>query len=611
MAIIASPTVTIEFLAHGAEARAAPGLFVDWQDDDAFTQVIDNITPYFRSGGWNRGRTSELSNTPGGTFSFEVNDLDGDFSPENTSSRFGSGNVDIGKKVRLAFELDGVTYEAWRGRINEIAPHSRFDEAFASFYCVDGTQGLAVTDINAPLDSGTNHAETPLVDTRSGDQGVTLVTGVDITFNDANPDTIVRAAGSFVTDGYLVGQQIKVKGSLLNDGIYTVDTVVALTLTLASTVTLTAAGAASGITVEVIGIIPEILDQFGWPVADRTIDPGVDVFDLWWLKHTKALTGIYDTEDAERSKFYIDEEGKATWEDRHHKLRGSSNPHRTSQATFNETMDDMVYIKSSRNLINRITVRGHKRTQKASEQVYGTQDRPRIGAGETVVLWADLSEPTTQISIDTTGDGTDWKANSKADGTGTDLTSNLTLVANPYGQSVELIINNGGSQTAFLVPGTSDPDDTLYMTGLPFDDDVIVVIDSDSASETKRDPSGHSIEMAYKGDANNLRAFAGWFISRFKDPQPDFIRMPVTGHTNALLKNLLSLKVSDRITCTYARLGISAQDYFIAGLEMDFEPGGVLSGVYLLEKVDAEESTSWVLGVATLSELGQTTVVGF
>jgi hypothetical protein len=57
---------------------------------------------------------------------------------------------------------------------------------------------------------------------------------VSLTYNNngASPDTITRAAGSFVTNGFVAGQQITVSGTVSNNGTYTLATVAALTLTL-------------------------------------------------------------------------------------------------------------------------------------------------------------------------------------------------------------------------------------------------------------------------------------------------------------------------------------------------------------------------------------------
>jgi len=63
-----------------------------------------------------------------------------------------------------------------------------------------------------------------------------------LTFADANPDTITRSAGSFVSDGFVAGDIVTVAGSSNNDDTYVVQTVAALVLTLAAAETLTAEG---------------------------------------------------------------------------------------------------------------------------------------------------------------------------------------------------------------------------------------------------------------------------------------------------------------------------------------------------------------------------------
>lgn len=68
----------------------------------------------------------------------------------------------------------------------------------------------------------------------------------NLTFADANPDTITRATGSFVTDGYVHGMAVTVAGTTSNDGTYIVDTVSATVLTLIASEALTAEGPLSG-----------------------------------------------------------------------------------------------------------------------------------------------------------------------------------------------------------------------------------------------------------------------------------------------------------------------------------------------------------------------------
>jgi hypothetical protein len=89
-----------------------------------------------------------------------------------------------------------------------------------------------------------------------------VTSNTDIAFFNSNPDTITRTVGSFITDGFVSGQIIKVAGSTSNDGFYTVSTTVAptattLTLELADTLTAEAAGAS--VTIESVGVTANTL----------------------------------------------------------------------------------------------------------------------------------------------------------------------------------------------------------------------------------------------------------------------------------------------------------------------------------------------------------------
>jgi len=89
--------------------------------------------------------------------------------------------------------------------------------------------------------------------------GITAAVGRTLTFNDngGSPDTIVASTGSFISDGYVVGQQLTVANSSSNDGPYILTAVVALTLTVA-TGSLAAEGPVSSTTTLAAG--PSITD---------------------------------------------------------------------------------------------------------------------------------------------------------------------------------------------------------------------------------------------------------------------------------------------------------------------------------------------------------------
>jgi hypothetical protein len=76
----------------------------------------------------------------------------------------------------------------------------------------------------------------------------------NLTFADANPDTITRVDGDWSTDGVEIGDIVNVSGSTSNDGSYTVATVASKVLTLVATDTLSAevvtGGLGNGLSIE-------------------------------------------------------------------------------------------------------------------------------------------------------------------------------------------------------------------------------------------------------------------------------------------------------------------------------------------------------------------------
>jgi len=77
------------------------------------------------------------------------------------------------------------------------------------------------------------------------------ITAITIAFNDngASADTITDSGAGFVTAGFVAGDKITVSGSTSNDGDYTIDTVVAGTITLIATDSLTTEIAGDTVTI--------------------------------------------------------------------------------------------------------------------------------------------------------------------------------------------------------------------------------------------------------------------------------------------------------------------------------------------------------------------------
>lgn len=110
----------------------------------------------------------------------------------------------------------------------------------------------------------------------------------DLTFADDNPDTITRASGSFVDDGFLPGDTIKTTNSGLNNGTFTIASMTALILTLATADVLVAeviTAATEGKTFELV----TTKRNFAGRLAGADAGPGLD----------EALGGVADPAGAD------------------------------------------------------------------------------------------------------------------------------------------------------------------------------------------------------------------------------------------------------------------------------------------------------------------------
>ncbi len=119
--------------------------------------------------------------------------------------------------------------------------------------------GIKIADTTAQiLDNLTTYINDNIVNNGNTDSiylgyyvtaNTATMTDTSIAFVNSNPDTITDSNNQFVSEGFLAGDMITVSGSTSNDGNYIVETVVAGTLTLSASDSLTAEGAAATVTI--------------------------------------------------------------------------------------------------------------------------------------------------------------------------------------------------------------------------------------------------------------------------------------------------------------------------------------------------------------------------
>lgn len=87
--------------------------------------------------------------------------------------------------------------------------------------------------------------------------------------------------------------------------------------------------------------VTSILNATGWPSADRSISSGQAFIATQTLTNKSALTHLQDIASAESGLFFIDPQGRATFQGRHYRLKTSAAT--TSQGTFGDGSGELPY----------------------------------------------------------------------------------------------------------------------------------------------------------------------------------------------------------------------------------------------------------------------------
>ena len=309
--------------------------------------------------------------------------------------------------------------------------------------------------------------------------------------------------------------------------------------------------------------------------------------------------------------------GTLTFEDRHARPKKGA-----ASATFNNTMGTLSVGRSRSDLINRVYVVVHPRTTDASNTVLfeltSTATTPSVPSSNTITLNCPFRESSINAyrvaasSLVTPVSGTDWVANSAADGTGSNLTSDVTVaIENQAANSAELTITNANTTTtAYLT--------TLQLRGTAVRDVTETVMSAqDTGSSFSYGEIDSRIDMKYESNAGEFgNEIAKWILNVYKDPRYVIKEFGLQSNKSAyLMTHSLAREPGDKITLSEAMTGITASSgaaevgYFINGVSMTITIPGTIKTSWIL--APATSQAAWILNQVGASEMGISTNLGF
>ena len=328
-------------------------------------------------------------------------------------------------------------------------------------------------------------------------------------------------------------------------------------------------------------IIEQLLIEAGLGTSQYQLDQGLNTIGFAWFKSgQKAGDRIRQICEAEEANFYQDENGVIRFENRR---KYNLSPYNTIVWTINK--DDILEWAQDRSvkIVNKCVVTGTPRTTGDKTEIWKDGIVEEVACKGEIERWAKFDNPA--ISIDDLVANTDYKANTASDGTGTDITSSVSIVLEGFTETAKLTITNNAGQKAYIT--------FLRLMGIPaVETSKIAQEYSDATSIKKYDEKLLTIENDYIDDDTFAYYLARTIVGKYKDPLKR-ITIRVRGIPRLQLKD--KVRVYDQDLSEY-------KNYRVMRIQGIMALGG-FEQVLTLREVTDEESDSWAtVGVTTVEE---------
>ncbi|MCH7624969.1 MAG: hypothetical protein IIC83_03500 [Chloroflexi bacterium] len=325
-------------------------------------------------------------------------------------------------------------------------------------------------------------------------------------------------------------------------------------------------------------ILGDILSYSAVDDDRRQLDSGIQVIPELWsppMWGVQATDEIHKLQDEEDGFIYVDGHGYWRMEGRSHR---TSAPHTSSKATIKEVNDgtnayfsDLVWDDGVSNVENVVYMRMRDATNQGLKTTWTLSETTSFSANETKEFLAETQDYDIVVGQQVPVENTDYDANTAQDGSGTDISSELT-VTHPK------VLEFSGKGTIIRVKfGATAGYLTLLqlrsLNALLFDDPLLVFAE-DSTSKSTFGQRTKRIDARWTRETSVGQATVDSRLARNKDPKT-VVNVTIPNGSKANLWLILQRGLSDRVTVSYSDMGISG-DFFIEGQRLDVSEGWTL-----------------------------------
>ena len=337
-------------------------------------------------------------------------------------------------------------------------------------------------------------------------------------------------------------------------------------------------------------IIEEMLIEAGFGSSQYVLDEGLNTIEFaWFSKDQTAGERIRQLCEAEEANFFQDEEGILRFQNRRHYV---VSPFDTIQKYIHsgdilewQVIDDV-------GIYNSVSVKASPReVYTNSIEVWKDGIVEQVDAKATnIEIWASMDNPIYHFETPTAV--TDFVANSASDGSGSDMTSYITVSLDPFGDTAKLTISNSATQRVYIT--------YLRLRGNP------AIVTSEIAQKYEDNSSilkyGKKV-LEVTNDFIDSDSFAYYLartlVNKYKDPLK---------RVQILVRGMPQLQLKDKISVYDQDLG-TYKEYRVMRIQGIYSLGEFLQYLTIRE-ITAGEVDNWaIVGSAIVDNTAE--VVGF
>ena len=245
--------------------------------------------------------------------------------------------------------------------------------------------------------------------------------------------------------------------------------------------------------------IEAILDAISYPFS-YDLESDSDIIPVFW-GGGNAKAEIEKLVQSSLGFFFIAGDGKPTFQDRHISVSGAT------AITGSDIARDPAIKMPWETKKNKIVIQVHPVSQTADATVWTLPEAIAVEAGGSVEIWAEYVSsdgdkiPSSAVSVYS------FTANSAADGSGSDATSDFTVTLTAFAQTGKLEIANAGAGSAYLT--------ACVLKGTAILEQDPVQIKKESAVSRKR---LFNLDLAWQQSLNVGIDLAAYLLKALEDP---------------------------------------------------------------------------------------------